>query len=85
MLITPSPPSLSFTTEMSPPFGKAPSDTTTILKFLPIFCLFFTAPAAFSISYGISGINAISAPPAMADSKAIQPASLPITSNTIIL
>ena len=37
------------------------------------------------ISYGISGINATSAPPAIADSSAIHPAYLPITSNTIIL
>ena len=33
----------------------------------------------------ISGINAMSAPPAIADSKAIHPAYLPITSSTIIL
>ena len=43
------------------------------------------ASAALFISYGISGINAISAPPDIADSKAIQPAYLPITSSTNIL
>ena len=37
------------------------------------------------MSYGISGINATSAPPAIADSNAIQPAYLPITSSTITL
>ena len=37
------------------------------------------------MSYGISGISATSAPPEIADSSAIHPANLPITSKTIIL
>ena len=74
-----------FFTIISPSFGFAPSDTTTILNFLPCFFLSFIFSTTLFISYGISGINATSAPPAIADSSAIHPAYLPITSNTIIL
>ena len=73
IFITPSPPVFWFATDISPPFGNAPSETTTILKFFPNFCLCFIASAALFISYGISGINATSAPPAIADSNAIHP------------
>lgn len=71
--ITPSPFEFSFDIETLPSFGYAPSDTTTIAKFLPFSCLFFIASAALFISYGISGIKATSAPPAIADSNAIHP------------
>ena len=73
MFITPSPPVLSSDTDISPPFGTAPSDTATTLQFFPNFCLSFIASTALFISYGISGINATSAPPAIADSNAIHP------------
>lgn len=73
IFITPSPSDFSSATDISPPFGNAPSETTTTLKFFPNFCLSFIACAAFSISYGTSGINATSAPPAIADSNAIHP------------
>ena len=85
MLSTPAPLFLTFWTVIVPPCGIAPSATTTILKFFPSSLLSFIFSTALFISYGISGINATSAPPAIADSNAIQPAYLPITSNTIIL
>jgi len=41
VLSTPAPLSLTFSTEISPPFGVAPSATTTILKRFPTFALSF--------------------------------------------
>ena len=85
VLSTPAPLSLTPFTTISPPFGFAPSATTTMLKDFPLFFLFIIFCAALFITKGISGINATSAPPEIADSKAIHPAYLPITSSTIIL
>ena len=64
-------------------------DSDKIEAFLRKFSLSINHSFIFSttlfISYGISGINATSAPPAIADSNAIHPAYLPITSRTITL
>lgn len=73
MLSTPIPLSLVAATVIVPPFGIVPSATTTILNSFPFFLLSSTFFTALCISYGISGIKAISAPPAIADSKAIHP------------
>ena len=85
VLSTPAPLFLTFLTSISPSLGLAPSATTTTLNSFPLFFLFIIFLAALLISNGISGIKATSAPPAIADSNAIQPAYLPITSSTIIL
>ena len=67
-------------TTTSPPFGLAPSATTTMLKRLPLRFLSFTLAAMISASYGISGIRMMSPPPATPECSAIHPAFRPMTS-----
>src|SRR5882762_7188463 len=62
----------------------APSATTTMEKFFPcVRCRLRMCSQTFSMSMGRSGMRITSAPPAIPECVAIQPACRPITSHTI--
>src|SRR3989441_4113153 len=69
---------------LSPPPSLAPSATTTMEKFTPrVRWRRMMCSQTRSISMGFSGIRITSAPPAIPEWVAIQPACRPITSQTI--
>ena len=63
--------------------SSQPSLTTTIEKSLPFACRFRMSSQQRSTVTGRSGVRMTSAPPAMPDMMAIQPAWRPMTSQTI--
>src|SRR3954464_12786313 len=79
------PNSSSFSVEVdSLPPSLAPSATTTMEKFLfCVRCRFLMCSHTLSISTGRSGMRITSAPPAIPECTAIQPAWRPITSQTM--
>ncbi len=70
-------------TVIVPSSGREPSATTTIEKLVPPRCRCSMRAHTASMSNGCSGTSTMSAPPAIPEYTAIQPAWRPITSTTI--